>query len=210
MHIYSIYKATNLINNKVYIGFSKKGLNRAKGHIHGRKTNNFFHNAIRKYGVKNFSWEIIYQSKELNHTLNTMESYFIREYNSFVDFKNSNGYNLTTGGNLHKTHSRKSIKKISNSAKLQWQNENYRNTMINYNKTKWNNPKFLNNKQTFWEIITPAGEIVTCLNMAKFCREHNLDNGSMTSVSKGVRKHHKGYTCKRFSTIYKKRVDQLL
>ena len=197
MTIYSIYKCTNVVNGKVYIGYTEKGLLRARGHIHSRKINNLFHNAIRKYGAENFVWEIIYQSKDREHTLNTMEGYFIKEYNSFVDFENSNGYNLTTGGNKNKIHSTESVKKISESAKMQWKNDAYRNTMRHYNKTRWDNPEFLKNKQTSWEITTPDGQVVYCPNLAKFCRENNLDNGCMTSVSKGIRKQHKGYTCKK-------------
>lgn len=197
MHIYSIYKATNTINGKIYIGFTKNGLRRARSHIYSRKTNNFFHNAIRKYGPENFSWEIIYQSKDLNHTLNTMESYFICEYNSFIDFKNSNGYNLTIGGSLHTAVSEETKNKISISAKIQWQNAEYRAAMCEYNATRWDNPDFLSRKQSSWEITLPTGGIVICLNLAKFCRENKLDDGCMVSVSKGNRLQHKGYTCKR-------------
>jgi hypothetical protein len=61
---------------------------------HISKNQNYkFYRAIRKYGWDNFEWTVIYQSKNKDHTLNEMESYFIKEYDSF-----NNGYNSTLGG----------------------------------------------------------------------------------------------------------------
>lgn len=99
MKIYSIYRATNIVNKKVYIGFDSNWPNRKDTHkssIYER--NSLFYNAIRKYGFDNFCWEIIYQSIDGDHTLNVMESYFIKEYRSFIGFVDCNGYNMTLGG----------------------------------------------------------------------------------------------------------------
>jgi hypothetical protein len=199
MIIYSIYKATNIINKKVYIGFTKYGLKRSQGHIFSKKTNNPFHNALRKYGKESFTWEIIYQSIDQDHTLNVMEPYFIKEYNSYIDFPNSNGYNATPGGSKNYIHSKQALSVLSNKTKLQWQDPNYRQLMVNFNKAKWSNPEFLSRRNKGWEITTPTNEIIISVNLAEFCREHSLDNGCMVAVSKGNRDHHKGYTCKRIN-----------
>lgn len=92
MNIYTIYKATNVINNKFYIGFDSNWPNRKKHHLKSNKKY-LFCNAIKKYGKDNFIWEPIYQSKNAEHTLKIMEPYFIKEYNSY-----ENGYNMTLGG----------------------------------------------------------------------------------------------------------------
>lgn len=125
MIIYNIYKSTNKINNKVYIGFTKNFIKRIKNHKRCcdvyDKNNDFrvFYSAIKKYGWENFEWEIIYQSKNLDHTKNVMENYFIKEYKSFVGFKGCNGYNMSLGG--EGTHGRKCSEqtkaKIRNSVK---------------------------------------------------------------------------------------------
>lgn len=92
--IYSIYKATNTINGKVYIGFDSNWPNRQKIHKCNHTTvNSKFYYAMRKYGYDNFEWCLLYQSKEKEHTLKVMENHFINQYNSY-----NNGYNSTLGG----------------------------------------------------------------------------------------------------------------
>jgi group I intron endonuclease len=94
MNIYSIYKATNILNNKCYIGFDSNWPHRKNCHkCYHKKGDTKFYRAIKKYGWQNFEWEILYQSKDKIYTKNTMENYFIEEHNSF-----KNGYNSTLGG----------------------------------------------------------------------------------------------------------------
>lgn len=93
--IYTIYRATNTITGKVYIGFDSSWPKRRYEHKgDATRNNNYkFYNAIRKYGWNNFVWDPIYQSLDYDHTLNTMEQYFIDEYDSI-----KNGYNGRNGG----------------------------------------------------------------------------------------------------------------
>lgn len=94
MSIYSIYRCTNTITNKCYIGFDSNWPNRKNYHkCYYTKQNYKFYLSIRKHGWENFIWEIIYQSIEGQHCLDIMEPYFIKEYDSFY-----NGYNSTLGG----------------------------------------------------------------------------------------------------------------
>jgi group I intron endonuclease len=116
-NIYTIYKATNIINGKVYIGFDSSWPKRKDEHLWAstRGDNITFYNAIRKYSEDNFIWDIIYQSTDGEHTKNIMEEFFIREYNSYIHFKGSNGYNMTLGGEgtLGHVHSQSTKDKIS-------------------------------------------------------------------------------------------------
>lgn len=86
-----IYKITNKVNNKVYIGQTRYTLEfRWRQHQH-KKDNTYFHNAIHKYGIENFELEILEECDiEL---LNSKEMFYIAKYDSF-----KNGYNLTIGG----------------------------------------------------------------------------------------------------------------
>ena len=102
MKKYTIYRARNLVNDKVYIGFTANWPHRISGHNYDRQygevEHKAFYNAIKKYGWDNFVWEAIYQSQDKEHTLKVMEPYFINQHRSWVGFKDSNGYNVTKGG----------------------------------------------------------------------------------------------------------------
>lgn len=96
-----VYKSTNLVNNKVYIGITTRNFEkRIKEHINASIINDsslVFHRAIRKYGEDNFKWEIIDYANTLEE-LNEKEKYWINFYNTCIFYKNCNGYNMTIGG----------------------------------------------------------------------------------------------------------------
>lgn len=90
---YTIYKATCIVNNKSYIGFTSRWPYRKYDHFNKSKNNFPFQLALNKHGKENFEWSILYQSDDLRHTLDIMEPLYILIYDSYL-----NGYNLTTGG----------------------------------------------------------------------------------------------------------------
>lgn len=99
MAIYSIYKITNLVNDKVYIGkTTKEPSKRFKAHCTSAASGSqlLIHNALRKYGVENFKFEVIFNSFQASD-LDFYECHFIGEYQSFVN-EGRNGYNMTKGG----------------------------------------------------------------------------------------------------------------
>ena len=85
-----IYKWTNKINGKSYIGQTIDEEGRKKDHIRG-KYKCYFHDAIKKYGIENFDYEVIERIEE--SLLSEREIYWINYYDTF-----NNGYNLTLGG----------------------------------------------------------------------------------------------------------------
>ena len=100
-----IYKITNKINGKIYIGETIKDINiRLKEHFHGncRKLKA----SMRMYGLENFKIETIVRctsKEEMNHR----ERLCIKLFKS-----NINGYNLTDGGEEGKIHSPETIELI--------------------------------------------------------------------------------------------------
>lgn len=79
--MYSIYKITNKINGKLYIGYSKRPSARWYDHkkYACKNKKGVLYDAMRKYGIENFVFDIIYQSVDGCHTKNVMENYFITE-----------------------------------------------------------------------------------------------------------------------------------
>lgn len=91
-----IYKHTNRINGKVYIGQSKytwKKINDRWQSGRGYGISTRIGLAIKKYGWENFSHDLIEEGIETQELANEREIYWIREYNSYAE-----GYNSTFGG----------------------------------------------------------------------------------------------------------------
>ena len=103
-----IYKITNKINGKVYIGQTRKTIQeRFQEHLKKAKihTNRYLYDAMNKYGYNNF---IITQIEEcLDIKLDEREIYWIKYYDTY-----NNGYNLTTGGQLLKNTKKTSTSQL--------------------------------------------------------------------------------------------------
>ena len=87
-----IYKVTNKINGKVYIGQTTRTLEKRKWqhlNLARRGHNNHFYNAIRKYGEDNFTWEVLCDGIDNKELLNQLERYYITKFDSI-----KNGYNM--------------------------------------------------------------------------------------------------------------------
>lgn len=102
-----IYKITNLINNKLYIGQTQVSLEkRWKEHILDSKRYDYkFSRALRKYGEENFKMEVIEEIPD--NMLNDREIYWISFYDSY-----KHGYNSTLGGSGALKTDRDLIKKL--------------------------------------------------------------------------------------------------
>lgn len=97
--ICGIYKITNKVNGKVYIGQSVHIKQRWKNHKKdafwekGSEYNYPLYRAMRKYGIENFSFEVLEQCQQSE--LNEKEIQYIAAYQSW----GKNGYNQCEGGN---------------------------------------------------------------------------------------------------------------
>lgn len=90
--MFYIYKSTNKINNKFYIGRCKGSIKKREykhwWYATNKNSNMPFPNALRKYGRNNFEWEIIEETEEYNNA--EREIYWIK--------KLTPNYNATLGG----------------------------------------------------------------------------------------------------------------
>ena len=170
--ILTIYEARNRINGKRYIGFDSRWPRRRAEHLsvskNPRRARNVFHDALSD-NHHIFDWNVLYQSSDLDFTLNIMEPYFIRTLNSRHSI--GDGYNMTDGGEgcLGVYHSPESVARST---------------------TK--------NAKT-WCLTSPSGTQHTIHNLHQFCRESGLRYSSLMKVSNGALAHYQGWQCSRLS-----------
>jgi len=98
-----IYKISNKINNKIYIGQTTQSMERRKAqykwccinYANGKYVNStIIIPAMNKYGFNNFEFEIIHTCETIEE-LNQLEIFYIKQYNCLCP----NGYNIESGGN---------------------------------------------------------------------------------------------------------------
>jgi group I intron endonuclease len=118
-----IYKITNLISKKCYIGETKKSNPFIRWNEHKRKIEQgigcpALQDAVKKYGIDNFTFEILIIC--FDEERYKFEIEYIKKYNSIVP----NGYNLTQGGEgggfYGKKHSQETIDRISQTSKQKY------------------------------------------------------------------------------------------
>ena len=93
--MYNVYKISNTINNKVYIGVTSRTIEeRFKEHKYRIEERNSIHlyQAMKKYGTDKFYIELI-DTASSKEEMFEKEKFYIKQYDSYY-----NGYNLTFGG----------------------------------------------------------------------------------------------------------------
>lgn len=94
--ILHIYKITNKINNKIYIGQTvQKPKKRWQQHVKcsEKNSNQIIHRALKYHGIENFEFKLIACCKTFEDA-NHLETLFVSELKTLIP----NGYNLTLGG----------------------------------------------------------------------------------------------------------------
>ena len=95
-----VYKITNTINNKLYIGITKNIKERWQYHKtkykYKKEAHKPLYRAFRKYGIENFTFEILYE----NLSKEQAEDKEIELIATHKSLSHENGYNISAGGNL--------------------------------------------------------------------------------------------------------------
>lgn len=215
-----IYKSTNKITGKIYVGQTTHTLDkRIKSHLKESKieSNRPFMLSINKYGEDNFTFETIDSANNLDE-LNDKEIYWIDFYNSV----SPNGYNVTGGGQGNKTIGTKELgKRISEGLKNseKWQktknSEEYNKKFFGWNKGKkfsqehkdkiWENNKerilkFNKSTSKKWIIVDKDNNITRITGKEEYFNSLGMDAGDVSRMSKTLnegknRKRYNGYYC---------------
>lgn len=107
---YEVYKLTNLVNNKVYIGCTTQGSgSRFQKHICKANSGSDYplHKAIREFGDKKFKLDIL-EFCNNEDEMQTREIFYIANFDSTNPEK---GYNVRPGGGIHR-HTEETKQKI--------------------------------------------------------------------------------------------------
>jgi group I intron endonuclease len=124
-----IYKITNILSNKCYIGQTKKQNPHLRWNEHKRtiqKGNGCpaLQNAINKYGINNFKFEILIICFDEDRF--TYEIEYIKKYNSMFP----NGYNLTKGGEGGGFYGKKHTNKVKSNISQSLKNRYVKNSIL--------------------------------------------------------------------------------
>jgi hypothetical protein len=103
MNIGYVYKITNNVNEKLYIGQTTKPIKTRMSEHKSNRTRNGYRDsklyiAMTEIGSENFNIEVIHtvyreSKKELREEMERLEKYYIEKLGTMI-----NGYNSTTGG----------------------------------------------------------------------------------------------------------------
>ena len=106
-----IYKITNKISRKVYIGQSKKSLAWKKSKYLSSSAKDHIALCLKAEGKENFEWKVIKEFENISQDeLDDLERFYIKKYRS-TDKRF--GYNLDSGGGKGKKLSPETRKKMS-------------------------------------------------------------------------------------------------
>lgn len=209
-----IYKITNITNNKVYIGQTNRTFEeRIKEHKSHYKRQRFaIECAFYKYGINNFSFEIIDEGNS-QEDLNDKEKKYVKIYNS-----NSKkfGYNELEGGknSKHSQSTKDKISKALKGVKRPWITERnnlywtegrkkefslQRKGIISCNKEQLRKLSEAKKGKRIKHLEHNIIKIM-CLNNNKIynscleaCKDLNLSSGNLSKVINGIYPHTKGY-----------------
>lgn len=98
--IFIVYKHTNLINGKAYIGWTSFSQEkRWNDHCYSatNKSKYVFHKAIRKYGTSCWIHEIL-ETHDIQECAKLAEIRLIKKHQTYIIDYPNNGYNMTSGG----------------------------------------------------------------------------------------------------------------
>lgn len=112
-----VYLITNVLNDKIYIGVSKRSFNQRYHAVNTwyRHVDNIpLKMAIKKYGWKNFKLFFVETEIKDEDLLFQLESYYAQLFNSYAP----NGYNLRKCGGPHSSPSQDCINKRSKTYKF--------------------------------------------------------------------------------------------
>jgi group I intron endonuclease len=178
---YLVYKTTNILNGKYYIG-SHATHKREDGYI---GSGVLLKQSIEKHGKENFSVEILRECKT-HREMRDYEMTLVPE--AAADRKS---YNLANSGHGPSSGERNHSKKPEVRKKISLAAIGNTNSLGRKDSQETKDRRAESCAKE-WTITFPDGHKEEIRNLHRFCREHNLNGSNMASPRRGKSK---GYFC---------------
>lgn len=190
-----VYKISNIINDKVYIGSSKNVHTRLRTHRRELKNNvhhsRYLQRAFNKYGAANFLFEVIEYIKDENNLIPREQDYI----DLFLSYIEDKGYNMEpiagSSKGVKRSDEFKAKLRAANLGKIRpistVESNRVAQTGLHVGEKNSASRTFIFKSPDGVEHTVKGG-------FYKFCKEHNLGKNNMIALHKGKRKEFKGWT----------------
>lgn len=207
--MYTVYMHT-APNGKRYIGITSNALKKRWDCGRGYSHNEYFSNAIKKYGWDNIKHETLFENL-------TKEQAEQKEIELIAEYKSNQrdyGYNITNGGECIGKHSEETKKKMSSSKKGEksvWYGKHHTNeTKEKIRKARLGHPRSEETRKKISETHkgnkNPKAKAVICIETNKYyftiteaSKDLNVPHGNISRVCSGKLKTAGGYHFKYVS-----------
>lgn len=197
-NIYHIYRITNLVNGKVYIGQTMNPKLRWAKHKTNKK-NRHLYGSFKKYGIENFSFEVLLS----NLTKEQADRVEIRLIKRYKATDPNIGYNNANGGS-HGTYSQATKDRLSVSHKKYFETHTHPLLGTHMSKERYEHHMStrLRGKDSPWwcngskveQIDTKTGEVIAVYPaVSEAYRQTGIQISNIVKVCKGKRDKAGGY-----------------
>jgi len=198
---YNVYKHTNLINGKSYIGItSQKCENRWGINGKGYELQPKFYHAIQKYGWDNFEHKILYTDLDKDTALQ-IEADLIQKYNSI-----ENGYNVSPYGTVESKRiiclTTQEIFDSINEAAAYGKVDN--SNLSHYLKGEWDTCGELNGIKLTWEFLDYPDKNLEAQQLRKQRKQHREKKFYTAEALKIVDLYKNGVSIRQLAKDYHK------
>jgi hypothetical protein len=200
---YTVYKTTNKINNKIYIGFHSTN-DLSDGYLGSGK---ILKRAIEKYGVENFEKEYIdiFDNKE---DAELLERNIVNK--DFVKMKDN--YNISLGGNVcilygedngfyGKTHTKETLNKIQKTRGTYNHTDDTKQLLSDMSIKMWSDDNFKLTMSEKRKGFKHSDETKDKMSKSSLGKKHNEDTKQL--LSKIAHERHKNMTKDEYDNWYK-------
>jgi len=205
-----IYRITNKINNKSYVGQTRQTVEkRFKEHILGTNHKSLVHKAISKYGAENFEVETLATfNNATQEEVNECEEKFMKELNTSIP----HGYNIqrvvASGYKKDYKSTEETIQRLKKAGRDRHErNPEHLKSISKLGTEKLKDPEI--QKLRVWMMMSkkkyiltkPDGSQICTYGLSHLTEEYGLDPSGLIKVARNKMNHHKGWRCQDLNNV---------